>query len=312
MTGASNQGRPGGFRLGESGTLGPVFRTAAHNVSTCSFSVIGRRRAPAEVPSVALPRRLCYPCQARRTTVRHPNVLHGKQRTLCSPQLGLRAPRKSASRASFRHAGMGTSSRPISIRHPAAPNHPERGRMSACRWGTIHRGTSFTVSSMNHLRHAPQTLTKCGERLNMPAGRRPKLTSIIGVSQFGQIIGAARRHALLSAAHGMGWSSTPPQAIPPHVLGAARPSSGSRSTRLAHLLWNGRGGKWARRRLPKRQSSPRSVASPNFLRSRRTTATSGRASPYADQEGVPFVAPLSPVPRRGYPRRALRANLSWG
>lgn len=70
---------------------------------------------------------------------------------------------------------------------------------------------SLTVSSLNHLRHIPQTLTKFGERLHMPVGRSPKLTSTVGLSQFKQTPGADRQ-ALFIAAQGMKPSLKPSQA----------------------------------------------------------------------------------------------------
>ena len=89
------------------------------------------------------------------------------------------------------------------------------GRTSASRFATIQALTSFTVSSRNDLRHAPQTVKKFGPRLHMPVGRSALKFRQDGCgfsSQFQQDPGEVRRHADFIAAHGMRLSSMPSQA----------------------------------------------------------------------------------------------------
>ena len=92
------------------------------------------------------------------------------------------------------------------------------------------------VHETGDLLHVPQTWTKFGERLNIPTGRRPKVVKMVGPSQFWQIVGAARRHADFSAAQGIRPSSTPSQANPDEVPGAAWQSSAACLKRRPHLL----------------------------------------------------------------------------
>ena len=78
--------------------------------------------------------------------------------------------------------------------------------------GLRHDHDGFVVGAPNEL--AREWL---GVRLNMPIQGVPKLVKIACRSQFKQTNAAVRRHADLSAAHGMRLSSTPSQANPLHV-----------------------------------------------------------------------------------------------
>ena len=75
-----------------------------------------------------------------------------------------------------------------------------------------------------------------GLRLNIPAQGCPKLTRMVGWSQFKQSGAVVRRQALFNAAQGMRFGSMPSQAKPDQVCGAAVQSSGSPTARRCHFL----------------------------------------------------------------------------
>jgi len=159
------------------------------------------------------------------------------------------------------------------------------GRTSASRLSTIWARTSFTNSFGYDRKHAPQTLTKFGDLLNYPIGRNPKIVQKVSPEQFRQTPGADRRHALFIAAQGMEPSCKPSQANPDEPAGAKDRSSSSFTMRLVHLSWKSFRLKSEAIGRPCKNSSPVSVVTVSFFRSRRTTSISGRASPCCLKKG---------------------------
>ena len=90
----------------------------------------------------------------------------------------------------------------------------------------------------------------------MPRQGKPKLTSTVGWSQFKHTSGVVRRQADFNAAHGIRFGSTPTQAYPDQVPGAAVLSSRSSRLRRRHFFQKTFHGQNGGSRSPKRKPSP--------------------------------------------------------
>jgi hypothetical protein len=71
------------------------------------------------------------------------------------------------------------------------------GQTSASVLALIQARTSLIESSLNQLRHIPQTCTTSPHRLNIPNCRSPKFVKTVSPEQFKQSPEPPRRHALL-------------------------------------------------------------------------------------------------------------------